>query len=473
MSIINLATNRSLWIDEAMLAQNIVSLSFAQLFEPLRYYYQMAPIGFLLVEKLFYSLIHSNELTLRLFPFICSMCSLFVLGKIFTLITANKTIRLFGLAFMAISYYNIYYAAEVKQYMTELLGSLVMIYLYLIYRKKRPNYPLVILGISGTIFILFANIAVIILFVIGILLIVEGYANEKKIDKERLLVITTWALAFSAYYILFYFNHPSEAYMKNFWKNVDGFFPYNIFSTSFLRSCYNKFVSVISLTGQGYKLIPLMVLGVLFLWRKSKVLSFLLLAPILVHAAMAYLKLYPIFPRLILYFLPVLLILTSLGFQYLLEKFIKLSNVIYSLMFLLLLYNLFAYTKWGFPIQRQEIKKVMAHLNERIDEDDEILIYHTSTPAYVFYKDQFENLDHINAKEVFIGNHKNDWNLYLNYTKELDENVWLLVSEANWVLNADRKSELDMIIDQIIDKGYIEKDHVKSFGVDLYRYELE
>lgn len=142
-------------------------------------------------------------------------------------------------------------------------------------------------------------------------------------------------------------------------------------------------------------------------------------------------------------------------------------------MFLLLLYNLFAYTKWGFPIQRQEIKKVMAHLNERIDEDDEILIYHTSTPAYVFYKDQFENLDRINAKEVFIGNHKNDWNLYINYTKELDENVWLLVSEANWVLNADRKSELDMIIDQIIDKGYIEKEHVKSFGVDLYRYELE
>ena len=473
MSIINLSNNRSLWIDEAMLAQNIVSLSFAQLFDPLEYYYQMAPIGFLLVEKLFYSMLLPHELTLRLFPFICSMCSLYVLNKIFALITTNKIVRLFGVAFMAISYYNIYYAAEVKQYMAELLGSLVLIYLYLNYRNNRLHYPTAILGISGTVFITFANIAVIMLFVIGSLLMVEGYINEKKIKKELLLVITTWGLAFSTYYIFFYFNHPSEAYMKNFWKNVDGFFPYNIFSTTFLRSCYNKFVSVISLTGQGYKLVPFMILGIIYLWRQSKVLSYLFLAPIIVHAAMAYLKLYPIFPRLILYFLPVLIILTSMGFQYLLEKFNKRSTLIYSTMFLLLLYNLYAYSNWGFPIQRQEIKEVMAHLNDRIKKTDEILVYHTSSPAYIFYKDQFEKLDNMNAKEVFIENHKNDWSLYLNYTNELDENIWLLVSEANWVLNSDRKSELDIIIDRIIDKGYIEKEHVKSFGVDLYRYELE
>ena len=473
MATINLFNNRSLWIDEAMLSKNIVDLSFTKLLEPLEYYFQMAPVGFLMVEKLFYSLMPPNEITLRLFPFICSLCSLFILDKIFSSITLNKIIRRFGIAFMSISYYNIYYATEVKQYMTELLGSLIIMYLFIIYRNNKLQCSLLVLGMTGVAFIAFANIAVIILFVIGCLLILESYFKDRKIKKEHLFLSSSWAIAFSVYYFVFYFNHPSEGYMMNYWKNADGFVPYNIFSTTFLRSSYNKFISIISLTGQGYKLVPLMILGAIFLLRKSKVLSLLFLAPICVHGVLTYFKMYPLIPRLILYFLPVLIILTSLGFQYLLEKFNKRSTLIYICMFLLLCYNLHAYSKWGFPIQRQEIKKVMAHLNERINEDDEIMIYHTSAPAYLFYKDQFENLHNTNAEEVFIENHKNDWNLYINYANELEENVWLLVSEANWVLNADKKSELDIIIDRIFDKGYCEKEHIKSFGVDLYRYELQ
>ena len=52
ISTINLFYNRSLWGDEAMLSLNISEKTFFQLFKPLEMN-QVAPVGFLIIEKLF------------------------------------------------------------------------------------------------------------------------------------------------------------------------------------------------------------------------------------------------------------------------------------------------------------------------------------------------------------------------------------------------------------------------------------
>src|SRR3984893_4310451 len=68
-------SNRSLWLDEAKLALNIVNRSFVQLCEPLDYG-QGAPVGFLMLERSAVHLFGSGEYALRLFPFLSGMISL-------------------------------------------------------------------------------------------------------------------------------------------------------------------------------------------------------------------------------------------------------------------------------------------------------------------------------------------------------------------------------------------------------------
>src|SRR5690349_22225807 len=81
-------TGRSLWIDEAMLALNIVNRNFAGLFKPLDYD-QGTPLGFLLIEKFFNVILGKNELVLRLFPLMMGLAVLWLFYLLLNQITSG------------------------------------------------------------------------------------------------------------------------------------------------------------------------------------------------------------------------------------------------------------------------------------------------------------------------------------------------------------------------------------------------
>jgi hypothetical protein len=68
--------DRTLWLDEARLALNVVNRSYLQLLQPLDYD-QGAPIAFLFFERLIIQLLGNNEHNLRRLPFIASIASFF------------------------------------------------------------------------------------------------------------------------------------------------------------------------------------------------------------------------------------------------------------------------------------------------------------------------------------------------------------------------------------------------------------
>ncbi|MBD3162131.1 MAG: hypothetical protein GF328_08495, partial [Candidatus Latescibacteria bacterium] len=67
---IALLQDRALWVDEACLALNVVGRSFGGFLDRLSWD-QVAPVGFLAVEKLLVMLIGPEEIAFRLFPFLC------------------------------------------------------------------------------------------------------------------------------------------------------------------------------------------------------------------------------------------------------------------------------------------------------------------------------------------------------------------------------------------------------------------
>ncbi|RPJ58040.1 MAG: hypothetical protein EHM24_28980, partial [Acidobacteria bacterium] len=76
------AANPSLWLDEILVARNIVGLPLGDLLTRPLYLDQVAPRGFLLLEKLATLALGESELVLRLFPFLCGLLGLVLFRRL-------------------------------------------------------------------------------------------------------------------------------------------------------------------------------------------------------------------------------------------------------------------------------------------------------------------------------------------------------------------------------------------------------
>ncbi len=114
-----------LWCDEYQLSANFLDRNFSQLLLPLRHN-QVAPIGFLWIELAAVRVLGFSELSLRLFPALCGVLSVFLFRHV-----ARQLLRgiplLFAVAIFAIAYYPIRHGSEVKPYSSDLFCSLVLL----------------------------------------------------------------------------------------------------------------------------------------------------------------------------------------------------------------------------------------------------------------------------------------------------------------------------------------------------------
>jgi hypothetical protein len=114
-----------LWVDECMLAENFLDRDFPGLLAPLDHH-QVAPIGFLWIELAAVKLFGYSEWSLRLFPLLCGIGSLFIFRRLASRLLGGVPLVL-AVGCLAVAKAPVGLSANVKPYATDLLVAVSLL----------------------------------------------------------------------------------------------------------------------------------------------------------------------------------------------------------------------------------------------------------------------------------------------------------------------------------------------------------
>lgn len=436
VSLTQYGFNRSIWLDEGMLAINFFDANFIDLLQPLQYN-QVAPVLFLLVEKLLFQLIPHPEYALRLFPLLLFWGSLFLFSIIIGRVFRKKNFQIIVLLLFAVNYNLVYYSSEVKQYMGDVFCYLLLIFFAQVDLKSRTYFiRLLALGVC-TVFLSHAAP-----FFLCAVVLYLFFRSENPISFKRMAILgSTWLLTVLLHYLMFAYHHPATDFMLNFWNKTDAFMPmvWDFDKVSFFFS--QKFIMItrymLQLDKYGkYVLSILVILGIYRLAAEEK-RSFLilLLLPISIHLFISGLKLYPFELRLLLYSFPVWLILGFKGIEstyiFAENRKARYRNLVYLFPIWWIGSSMFSFYQLGFPIKNSEIKVILAHVSKNIRADESLFVTTSSTPAFTFYqKSGFFSLE---PKQEVIFSKDDFWKFSesIEQMKRIDGKFWLIASQTS------------------------------------------
>jgi len=414
--------NMNIWNDESALAVNIINRTFNELLQPL-WHSQVAPIAYLYMEKFLTIISGKDEHTLRFFALFSYIISIPMTYLVAHKLTNNKTLSLFAATLFSINITFVWYANQVKQYSSDVLFTLIIIYLTLTLSFEKVRSVL-IYGVVGAIAIWFSNPSIIILATSGLyLLIVEVY---KKRNYKILYSFILLTVSFIVYYMLFIYNHPAAPFMKEYWKHF--FFP--------IWSSWDDMAQFLNanLDGVLYSVVRIknyiIIIWILFLFfiiytlaRKNYKVVYFIFMPLVLHLILSGYQLYPFNTRLVLYILSLLVIFYAYSLYSLYEflsKIIKIPILLLLIPTIIMLIDL----KNHIPINIIDIRTPMVKIKDSIKPTDDLYVYSMSNLVYRYYNDS--GLIPINHKAI-VGSVYRGHNY--RYNKELlsiQGKAWLL-----------------------------------------------
>ena len=331
--------NRSLWADEAVLALNIVNRSYSELTQPLDYD-QVAPIGFLWVEKFLVNLFGNNEYSLRLFPLVAGIISLFIFALIARRYLNNLGSIIAIFLFSTISSL-IYYSTEVKQYSTDILISLLLYYLLAPHKRKRATTSQTIIkSLLVAVCLWFSHPAIFILVAMGLVELVTTIIDkDTKYLKQKIIIYASGLLSFCLFYFGFLDRANNNQVLFNSWEDAFPNHPLNIiWYLDALGKFFYKPLGFEYYQFSGWEInldviaIALFLLGCFSYFHKNKIILYTLLFPLLTTLTAAGLHLYPFRSRVVLFLAPFFLIAIAEGVSWLFtRKLHRLIAIFFSL----------------------------------------------------------------------------------------------------------------------------------------------
>lgn len=468
-------TGRSLWVDEAMLALNIVERGFAGMFQPLDYD-QGAPIGFLLVEKMFNVVLGKHELALRFFPLLVGLISLGLFYLLLRRITSGAGL-IVALALFAFNPRLIYYSSEVKQYILDVAVTILLLLIAAPLFKAAPQRKEYIwLTIAGLLALWFSHPALFVLAGIGLALVFlalqrRDYSNLRFILGMGVL----WILELAFLYLLILNDLSQNAYMREYWRGA--FLPMPPWSDPgwFIKNLNENIGIQFGIPYAVFVVFFLMLVGWVMLWfheRGYAVTFAIILVAVTIASALQF---YPVFERMILFLIPIGLILIGKAVEAVsrrVQRFQALGTL--SVFFLAgyLLYGPAATSLQNFiqPKYFEHIRPSMETLRDAWKEGDALYVAYGALPAFRFYA-PFYGLKDISYQFGEREDYKNPQTILIRLDSLKEQpRVWILLSHVH---EEENFNERDFILNYLNTNGEKKREfRVPGTSVFLYLYDL-
>lgn len=389
--------NRSLIIDEANLARNIVEKSGTDFFQSLDYEQYCPPI-FMLLTKLNTHLFGVNEFSLKIWPLLGGIVLLGFFWVLLKILVKESVIHWYLLLVLSFSSLAIRYSTEFKQYSLDALLALVLIYVALQFKGAKWNVKnTLIWSLFGGVMIWTSMPSIFILAAIGVAFLYESWGTERKFPVGLVFAGGFWVLNFGLYFWTVLYQDSTSDLLQDYHQNF--FFEFLPTTTADASRSFNLLLglmtSITDKTALGLVFCALFLsVGGYQIIKKKKFEALLLLLPVLFVLIASNLKLYSLIPRLSLFLIPICLLLMGVGLSFAWGEMHKILKVATVVLMIISIINKEGYTYLGTKMEFEDSKEVLAFLAKNRADRDLIIVQHDAVPAFIFYNSMHDNAYH-------------------------------------------------------------------------------
>jgi hypothetical protein len=429
-----LLTDRCLWIDESMLALNLVSRSPAQLLEPLDHN-QGAPVGFLLTVKASISVFGVSEWSLRLAPFAASLAGLVGFAWVARRLLAPQA-ALLAVGLFAFSPYLVSYAAECKQYASDAAIAIGLIAAALGLLEGKGGFARwAALAVLGAAAVWCSHPAAFVLGGIGTALWLGALATR---DRARFLAasltIACWLASFGVFYLVSLKDLGGNSYLTDYWS--DHFLPLG--SVGMFSWIADHLVAIFTVPGGfGGSLVPLgglaaalAFIGLREFARDRWPLVVVLVVPVALVLFASAVHKYPFGGRLLLFLVPLAVLAVASGAWAVFDA-MWVKNRFAAVTLLTLVAVASAWQTSDVlrrPMRHEQLAPVIDQLRQEFRPGDHVYVYYSAAPAFTFYT----RGEPFPAEAVTLGTvHRGNPAGYREELLKLRGRVWVIFSHPH------------------------------------------
>jgi hypothetical protein len=289
-----------------------------------------------------------------------------------------------------------FFSSEVKQYMGDVVCTLVVLLLALRYLDTRGRLELVALAVVGVLAPWVSHAAVFVLASTGIVLAVDALAAAQYARTRELVAVgAAWAASVALVYVVTLRELAADSHLLDWWKDAFAPPPWAPGALGRYRTlAFNWFdgVPVQRYWRPGVALV-VAVLGGAALAKRDRTLFTLIVGPLAVVVVVSMAQAYPVSGRLLLFAAPLFLLLLGCGveavWQALRPRVPAAGAVAVAVAAL-------AAVSWSWTILRdglvrQEMRDVFAHIQaSAAGPDDVVWVDDLAWAPYLYYRRRFD-----------------------------------------------------------------------------------